>query len=65
MNALLWASLLGCLVSATLALWQRVLTLDEVMEAWTGGMRDVLEPLIILLLAWALGAVIQVGGVQV
>lgn len=32
------------------------------VQAWVEGVKDVIEPLIILLLAWALGAVIQVGG---
>ena len=30
------------------------------MKAWVEGIKDVMEPLIILLLAWALGAVIAV-----
>ena len=34
-------------------------------QAWVEGVKDVIEPLIILLLAWALGAVIQVGGASI
>ena len=31
-------------------------------QAWVEGVKDVIEPFIILLLAWALEAFIQVGG---
>jgi len=41
-----------------LVLCQGVLTLPEAMEAWMEGMKDVLEPTFVLLLAWALGDVI-------
>ena len=36
-------------------------SVDLGAQAWVEGVKDVIEPLIILLLAWALGAVIQVG----
>jgi len=58
-NALVWASAAGWLVTLALVLSQRLLTLSEAMEAWMEGMKDVLEPTFVLLLAWALGAVIE------
>jgi hypothetical protein len=59
-NALVWASVFGCIVVAALAMSQRLMTLAQVMEHWIGGMASVLECQIILLLAWGLGTVIQV-----
>ncbi|KNC52488.1 NhaC Na:H antiporter family protein [Thecamonas trahens ATCC 50062] len=57
-DALLWASLLGTMAALFLALLQCILTLSEAMEAWVEGVKDILEAIIILLLAWALGGVI-------
>ena len=36
----------------------QMLTLSEAMAAWIEGIKEVLEPTIVLLLAWALGSVI-------
>ena len=58
MRALLWASAAGSIVAIALVVLQRILTLGEAMEAWMEGMKDVLEPTFVLLLAWALGDVI-------
>ena len=46
------------LVSLGLVLSQRLLTLGEAMDAWIEGMKDVLAPMIVLLLAWSLGDVL-------
>lgn len=35
-----------------------MLSLSEAMSAWGEGLKEVLEPTLVLLLAWALGAVI-------
>ena len=56
--ALIWGSAAGWLASLGCVLGQRLLSLGEAMEAWTAGTREVLEPVFVLLLAWALGAVI-------
>ena len=45
-----------------LVLSQRVLDLTEAMDAWIEGMKDVLAPMIVLLLAWALGDVLSKAG---
>ena len=58
-TALIWGSAAGWLVSMALCLWQRILDLGETMAAWTEGTKEVLEPTFVLLLAWALGAVIN------
>jgi len=57
-NALVWSSAAGWLTAMGLVISQRVLTLDEAVAAWVEGMKDVLEPMFVLLLAWALGDVI-------
>ncbi|UCF78052.1 MAG: Na+/H+ antiporter NhaC family protein [Candidatus Eiseniibacteriota bacterium] len=55
--SLLWASFLGCFVAVLLAVGQRILSLRRAMEAWLGGIRSMLLAIIILILAWAIGAV--------
>ena len=49
---------LGWVVSMALVLSQGVLDLTEAMDAWIEGMKDVIAPMIVLLLAWSLGDVI-------
>ncbi|MEJ2343712.1 MAG: hypothetical protein P8Y10_16130, partial [Gemmatimonadales bacterium] len=39
-KALLWGSLAGCLVAIGLSVGQRILTLEEAINAWLGGMRS-------------------------
>lgn len=55
--ALLWASGAGCLAGLAMSLWSRALTLGDSMDAWMSGMRGMLLAALILVLAWALGAV--------
>ena len=57
-SALIWGSVGGWLVSTCLVLQQKILDLNGAMGAWVEGAKDVLEPTFILILAWALGAVI-------
>lgn len=57
-SALIRASSGGWLIASLLLGIQRILTLDELAKAWAEGTKDVLNPLIVLLLAWALGSVI-------
>jgi Na+/H+ antiporter NhaC len=55
-NSLLWASFTGGLVAMALAVGQRILSVREALESWVAGMRAMLLAVIILVLAWALGA---------
>lgn len=57
---LIWASLLGCLVAAILTLSQRILSLDETVEAWIAGAKFMLTGLILLVMAWAVADVATV-----
>lgn len=56
-TALLWCSMAGCLVAGLLAITQRLLKLAETVEAWLAGMRAMLIAIVILILAWCIGAV--------
>ena len=56
-KALMWASLLGMVTAAGLTLVQRILSLEEVVNAWYQGMRAMIYAMIILILAWALGGI--------
>jgi Na+/H+ antiporter NhaC len=55
-RSLLWASFAGVVVAIGMAALQRILTLREGLEAWVGGMRSMLLAMVILVLAWGLGA---------
>ena len=57
---LIWASLLGCTMAATLTLSQGILTLNETVEAWMAGARFMLTGLVLLVMAWAVADVAAV-----
>ena len=59
--ALIWANALAIIVLVVMLVAQRILTTKEVMECWVEGVKDIIEPLIILILAWGLGNVIAVS----
>ncbi len=56
-EALFWASITGCAVGVILSLVQRILTLTQVMDAWFQGAKSMLLAMVILVLAWSIGAV--------
>jgi Na+/H+ antiporter NhaC len=56
---LLWGSLAGCLMAILLSVGQRLLTTQECIDAWLAGMKAMMIAMIILTLAWALGAVTE------
>lgn len=55
--ALLWSSLAGCVVAIVLGLAQRLATVTEIMNAWVAGVKSMIPAIIILVLAWCIGAV--------
>jgi len=55
--ALVWGSFMACAVAAVMTLGQRILSLQETMNAWLAGMKAMLFACVILTLAWSLGAV--------
>ncbi|MDH3490797.1 MAG: Na+/H+ antiporter NhaC family protein [Gammaproteobacteria bacterium] len=56
----IWASLLGSFMAALLSLGQRLLTLDETINAWLAGARFMMTGLVLLILAWAIADVAAV-----
>ena len=56
-KTLIWGSGLGCLVAAVLALTQGLLTMVETLDTWLLGLKSMLLAMLILLLAWSIGAV--------
>lgn len=61
-SVLLWASLLGTLVAAGLTVSQRILSLQETVDAWLTGLRSMVLSMVILVLAWSLGRTAEVLG---
>ncbi|MBT8088543.1 MAG: Na+/H+ antiporter NhaC family protein [Gammaproteobacteria bacterium] len=56
-SVLIWASLLACFVAASLSLGQRILTLNETIDAWLAGARFMMTGLVLLVMAWAIADV--------
>ncbi|MCZ6917657.1 MAG: Na+/H+ antiporter NhaC family protein [Gemmatimonadetes bacterium] len=56
-SPLLWGALLACVVALALAGFQKILTVREGVDAWVSGLRAMLLAMVILVLAWSLGAV--------
>jgi Na+/H+ antiporter NhaC len=56
-TTLLWASLAGVVVAVLLPLVQRILTVRHTMEAMMEGFKGMLMALVVLVLAWSIGAV--------
>jgi len=59
-TALMWASLTSMMTAAFLTLVQRIMNLEEVVNAWYHGVRAMLMAMIILILAWSLGEVTDI-----
>lgn len=56
-RVLIFVSFAGTLLALALPLFGGVLTLDEGLKAWTEGAKNMVEALMILVLAWSLSAV--------
>jgi len=59
-TALMWASLASMMTAAALSLSQKILNLEEVVNAWFHGVSSMLMAMIILILAWSLGEVTDI-----
>ncbi len=59
-TALMWASLASMMSAALLSMAQRIMSLEEVVNSWFHGARDMLMAMIILILAWSLGEVTDI-----
>jgi Na+/H+ antiporter NhaC len=59
-TALMWASLCSMMTAAVLSMSQKILSLEEVVNAWVHGVGAMLMAMIILILAWSLGEVTDI-----
>jgi len=55
--ALLWGSFSACVAAALMILAQKILTLRQTVDAWFAGIRSMFLAVLILTLAWSIGAV--------
>ena len=55
--SLLWASAFACLVAGVMFLSQRIMKLNEVMDAWFVGLRSMFLAVLMLTFAWSIGTV--------
>jgi Na+/H+ antiporter NhaC len=55
--ALLWSSFAGCVAALLLVAAQRILTLTATINAWVAGIKAMTPAIVILILAWSIGAV--------
>ncbi|MDA0650605.1 MAG: Na+/H+ antiporter NhaC family protein [Proteobacteria bacterium] len=56
-QALMWASLLSAFTAVVMTAVQRLLTLDEIVDAWVSGARFTFIAMIILVLAWSMSEI--------
>ncbi len=54
---LLWGSFAGCLMAIGLSVVQRILTVNQALDAWFAGIKAMMIAMVILVMAWSLGAV--------
>jgi len=59
-QALMNGSLAGVLAAILLSVGQRILTLEQTIEAWYAGLKSMMLAMIILIMAWALSSVTEV-----
>ena len=52
---LMWAAFMGSIVAILMAIGQKLLTLNEAMLAWVGGVKAMVMAALILTMAWAIG----------
>jgi Na+/H+ antiporter NhaC len=51
----MWAVFLGSLIAIVLSVTQRILTLEQSIMAWVGGIKAMIYAALILTLAWSIG----------
>ncbi len=61
-STLLWGALIGCVVAIGMSLAQRLLSVQQAMEAWLGGLRAMVLAMVVLTLAWSLKEVTDALG---
>ncbi|NNF62023.1 MAG: Na+/H+ antiporter NhaC family protein [Gammaproteobacteria bacterium] len=56
-KALMWASISAVIVAALMTMAQRILTIEQTVQAWYAGIKLMLFAMIVLVLAWTLSSV--------
>ena len=56
-TSLLWASFSACVVAGIMIISQKIMNLKETLDAWIIGLRSMFLALLILTLAWSIGAI--------
>jgi Na+/H+ antiporter NhaC len=56
-HVLMWSAFLGSITAAGMVLVQRILTLQETLDAWLQGLKSMVVAMTILVSAWAIGAI--------
>ena len=56
-TAMMWASLASVVVAVVMSVAQRILTVEQALDAWFAGVRSMLLAIVILILAWSLSNV--------
>ena len=56
-SVLMWASFIGGVVGIVMAMSQRLLSLQQALDAWVGGIKSMMMACIILTAAWAIGSI--------
>ncbi len=54
-SVLIWGAFAGSFTAIIMSLWQKLLSLNEAINAWVGGVKAMLIAGLILTLAWAIG----------
>ncbi len=60
--ALLWSAVVASIVAIVMAVSQKIMTVNEAMDAWVEGFKSLTITAIILTLAWSLGSVTESVG---
>ncbi|MBS1272249.1 MAG: Malate-2H(+)/Na(+)-lactate antiporter [Candidatus Marinimicrobia bacterium] len=56
-QVLIWASFSGSIVGVILSVGQKILSINEAVEAWLGGVKAMMLAVVVLILAWSLSRV--------
>lgn len=56
-HVLMWAAFAGAVTAVAMVVWQRILGLQEAIDAWLQGCRSMIVAMTILLSAWGIGAI--------
>jgi len=63
-RAMVWASSISVVIAAAMTIGQRILSVQETVDAWYGGARATLFGMIILVLAWTMSDVTTALGAK-